>query len=68
MIFLAERANGSRYWRWGGRGLSLGAGKTQSHEKCLKMRQNPQRPVHAVLGSLFGNKYIISSLTFLYVY
>ena len=33
-------SNGWRYWRWGGRGLCLGA------EKCSKLPQNPQRPVH----------------------
>jgi len=47
---LESLANGLRYWRWGGRGLCLGAEKNSKQEKCSKMRRNPQRPVHAVLG------------------
>jgi len=42
--------NGLRYWRWGGRRNAVQTEKTNSVENCLKMRQNPQRPVHAVLG------------------
>lgn len=44
------KVNGLRYWRWGGRGQCLRAEKNSKPEKCLKMRQNPQRPVHALLG------------------
>jgi hypothetical protein len=47
-----KRANGLRYWQVGGRGLYLGAGKNSKPEKCLKMRQNPTRPLHVVLGNL----------------
>ena len=28
--------------------------KTRSQEKCLKMRQNPQRPVHALFGGVLS--------------
>jgi hypothetical protein len=31
---LIERPNGLRYWRWGGRGLCLGAEKTRSEENA----------------------------------
>jgi len=30
----------------------LGSRKNLKPEKCSKMRQNPQRPVHALLGSI----------------
>jgi len=33
-----------------GGGLCLGGRKNSKPGKYLKMRQNPQRPVHAVLG------------------
>jgi hypothetical protein len=32
----------------------LGSRKNSKSEKCLKIAQNPQRPVHAVLGGGFG--------------
>ena len=41
--------NGLRYLRVGGRGLGLGAEKTEP-EKCLKTAQNPTRQVHALLA------------------
>ena len=34
-------ANGLRYWRWGGRGLCLGAGKTRSQKNARKCRRIP---------------------------
>jgi len=49
--------NGVRYWRWGGRGFCLGAGKNPKLEKCPKMPQNPQRPVHALLGAFYQNTF-----------
>jgi hypothetical protein len=39
-------ANGLRYWRQGRRGQCSGA------ENCLKMLQNPRRPVQAMLGHI----------------
>jgi|CXWL01.1.fsa_nt_gi hypothetical protein len=48
--------NGLRYWRWGGRGLCLGAEKTRSHAYAKRLMrsvlQNPQRSVRALLGIL----------------
>jgi hypothetical protein len=48
------KPNGLRYWRWGGRRNAVQTDKATSVEKCLKMPQNPQRPVHALLGGLFA--------------
>ena len=52
-LFYKELPHGLRYWRWGGRGLCLGAGKSLSLEKCLKMSQNPNRPQNGLLGRFF---------------
>jgi hypothetical protein len=41
------RATGVRCLLTGGRGFGLGV------EKCLKMAQNPQRQVHALLAAFF---------------
>ena len=46
---LEGRANGLRYRRWGGRRNAVQTEKTNSVENCLKMAQNPQRRVHALL-------------------
>jgi hypothetical protein len=35
-------------------GNLLGSRKNSKLEKCLKMAQNPQRPVHAVLGAVLN--------------
>ena len=35
------RPNGLRYWRWGGRGLCLGAEKTRSQKNARKCRRIP---------------------------
>jgi hypothetical protein len=35
------RANGLRYWRWGGRGQCLGAEKTRSQKNACKSRRIP---------------------------
>ena len=45
-------ANGLRYPRWGGGRRSRPTGKCSGVENCLRFRQNPQRRVHALLGSL----------------
>jgi hypothetical protein len=49
---LTPRANGLRYWRWGGTWTLFGSRKNSKPKKCLKMQQNPQRPVHALLGAV----------------
>ena len=51
-LILAERANGLRYPRWGGRRDAVRLGKCWGVEKCLESRQNPQRRVHALLGAV----------------
>jgi hypothetical protein len=45
----------------GGRGQCLGAGKNSKRGKCLKMPQNPQRQVHALLAGVFCTDPIFSS-------
>ena len=42
-------ANGLRYLRWGGDGEAVQPEKGRGVGKCLKMAQNPQRQVHAML-------------------
>ena len=44
--------NGLRYLRWGGRRDAVRLEKCWGVENCLESRQNPQRRVHALLGSL----------------
>jgi len=52
---LAKPPNGLRSrsmalgWAW----ILFGSRKNLKPEKCLKMRQNPQRPVHALLARFF---------------
>jgi len=48
--FCKGRANGLRYWRWGIGRIRFGRRKNSTAEKMLGMPQNPQRPVHALLG------------------
>ncbi|MCB0000610.1 MAG: hypothetical protein KDE56_32820 [Anaerolineales bacterium] len=43
--------NGLRYLRWGGDGEAVQPEKGSGVEKCLGLPQNPQRQVHALLGS-----------------
>jgi hypothetical protein len=43
-------SNGLRYWRWGGTLTLFGSRENSKPEKYSKMPQNPQRPVHALLG------------------
>jgi len=50
-LLFAEPPNGLRYWRWGRRGLCLGAGKTRRQKTTQKTAQNPTRPLHALLGA-----------------
>jgi hypothetical protein len=59
ILFCKETPNGLRYPRVGGRGQGLGAGKTRSQKKSLKIAQNPTRRVHALLGGGFFERQII---------
>jgi hypothetical protein len=43
--------NGLRYPRWGGRRDAVRLEKCSGVGNCLKMPQNPQRRVHALLGA-----------------
>jgi hypothetical protein len=45
-----QRANGLRYLRWGGDGEAVRPEKGSGVENCLRLPQNPQRQVHALLG------------------
>jgi len=45
-------ANGLRYLRWGGDGEAVQPEKWQGVENCLRLPQNPQRQVHALLGAV----------------
>jgi len=39
-------------WAW----ILSGSRENSKPEKCLKTRQNPRRPVHAVLGGFYHQK------------
>jgi len=49
---LHGRANGLRYLRWGGDGEAVQPEKCSGVENCLRLPQNPQRQVHALLGAV----------------
>jgi hypothetical protein len=55
ILFCKETPNGLRYPRWGGRRNAVQTEKTTSVEKCLELRQNPQRRVHALLEGVLCN-------------
>jgi hypothetical protein len=42
--------NGLRYLRWGGDGEAVQPEKGYGVENCLRLPQNPQRQVHALLA------------------
>jgi len=44
-----EAPNGLRYLRWGGDGEAVQPEKCLGVENCLRLPQNPQRQVHALL-------------------
>jgi len=48
--FCMKPANGVRYLRWGGDGEAVQPEKASGAGNCLKMAQNPQRQVHALLA------------------
>jgi len=50
-LFCKELPNGLRYLRWGGDGEAVQPEKGSGVENCLGCAQNPQRQVHALLGS-----------------
>jgi len=52
-MFCKETPNGLRYLRWGGDGEAVQPEKGSGVGNCLRFAQNPQRQVHAVLGSFF---------------
>ena len=52
LLLFALPSNGLRYRRWGGRRNAVQTEKTNSVENCLKMAQNPQRRVHALLDAV----------------
>jgi hypothetical protein len=47
--------NGLRYLRWGGDGEAVQPEKGSGVGNCLRLAQNPQRQVHALLGAFFTN-------------
>ena len=52
-FFPTGHTNGLRYLRWGGDGEAVQPEKCSGVENCLRLPQNPQRQVHALLGSIF---------------
>ena len=46
--------NGLRYLRWGGDGEAVQPEKSSGVGNCLGCAQNPQRQVHALLGSFLN--------------
>ena len=62
-IAILKPANGECYWRWAG--ILFGSRKSSKPEKCSKMPQNPQRPVHTLLGSTkLGRLYSTSTIIY----
>jgi hypothetical protein len=53
--------NGLRYLRWGGDGEAVQPEKCSGVGNCLRLPQNPQRQVHALLGNLMPNEAIIEN-------
>jgi hypothetical protein len=51
-LLFALPSNGLRYLRWGGDGEAVQPEKGQGVEKCLRLPQNPQRQVHALLAGM----------------
>jgi len=51
VIFCKVLPNGLRYLRWGGDGEAVRLEKCKGVRNCLRLPQNPQRQVHALLGS-----------------
>ena len=53
MSLMIEKApNGLRYLRWGGDGEAVQLEKCLGVGNCLRLPQNPQRQVHALLGAV----------------
>ncbi len=46
--------NGLRYLRWGGDGEAVQPEKYSGVGNCLRLPQNPQRQVHALLARFYG--------------
>ena len=50
-MITALAANGLRYLRWGGDGEAVQPEKCSGVGNCLRLPQNPQRQVHALLAA-----------------
>jgi len=50
-LLCKKMPNGLRYLRWGGDGEAVQPEKCSGVGNCLRLPQNPQRQVHALLGS-----------------
>ena len=50
MASLSSAPNGLRYLRWGGDGEAVQPEKGYGVGNCLRLPQNPQRQVHALLA------------------
>ncbi len=60
-IILRETPNGLRYLRWGRDGEAVQPEKWKGVENCLRLPQNPQRQVHALLARAPQYKYIMAA-------
>jgi len=48
-----------RYLRWGGDGEAVQPEKCSGVENCLRLPQNPQRQVHALLAGFVQDTFAI---------
>jgi len=60
---IAYAPNGLRYLRWGGDGEAVQPEKGYGVENCLRLPQNPQRQVHALLGAGCEKTQLLSNCT-----
>ena len=56
-MFYDPAPNGLRYLRWGGDGEAVQPEKGSGVGNCLRLPQNPQRQVHALLGSFHFTRH-----------
>jgi hypothetical protein len=52
LLVFALPSNGLRYLRWGGDGEAVQPEKCRGVGNCLRLPQNPQRQVHALLARI----------------
>ncbi len=50
VFFVVMKPTDLRYLRWGGDGKAVQPEKGRGVENCLRLPQNPQRQVHALLA------------------